>query len=162
MIPTSDLVKKLKQEDPIELPMDENFYNQLHNQIMASIEQIEVKPLSRWSKTWVFLELKRKAWPPAPRRAFARKVIKTGFVGLTFAVAIGLASLSAKVYNEVHVAQNATNQIRIIQEARQNPTEWSDLVVSYQNENDFYADVLSQKNDLATLVEIDRVLTESL
>ena len=77
-------------------------------------------------------------------------------------MAVGLASLSAKVYNDVHVAQNASNQIRIIQEAKQNPTEWSDLVVSYQSENDFYADVLSQKNDLATLVEIDRVLTESL
>lgn len=153
----SDLEKKLRQEDRVELPMDEKFYEQLHSQIMASIEKTEVKPLSRWAKTWVFLETKAK-----PHRAIARKAIKTGFVGLTMMLALGLASLSAKVYKEVHLAQNASNQIRIIQEAKQNPTEWSDLVVSYQDENDFYADVLSQKNDVATLVEINRMLTETL
>ena len=80
MLPTSELEKKLKQEDMLELPMDEKFYDQLHNQIMASIEKTEVKPLSRWAKTWVFLETKAK-----PHRALARKVIKTGFVGETSA-----------------------------------------------------------------------------
>lgn len=157
MRPLLDLKKKLKQEDLVELPMDEKFFENLHNKIMSSIEKTEVKPLSRWAKTWVFLETKAK-----PHRALARKVIKTGFVGLTLSMALGLASLSAKVYNDVHVAQNASNQSRIIQEAKQNPTEWSDLVVSYQDSNDFYADILSQQNDLQTLVEIDRVLTESL
>lgn len=157
MRPLLDLKKKLKQEDLVELPMDEKFFENLNNKIMSSIEKTEVKPLSRWAKTWVFLETKAK-----PHRALARKVIKTGFVGLTLSMALGLASLSAKVYNDVHVAQNASNQSRIIQEAKQNPTEWSDLVVSYQDSNDFYADILSQQNDLQTLVEIDRVLTESL
>jgi len=157
MRPLLDLEKKLKQEDLVELPMDEQFFENLHNKIMSSIEKTEVKPLSRWAKTWVFLETKAK-----PHRALARKVIKAGFVGLTLSLALGLAGLSAKVYNDMHVAQNATNQSRIIQEAKQNPTEWSDLVVSYQDSNDFYADILSQQNDLQTLVEIDRVLTESL
>ena len=157
MRPALDLEKKLKQEDLVELPMDEKFYEDMHNKIMASVEKTELKPLSRWAKTWVFLETKAK-----PHRALARKVIKTGFVGLTLSLALGLAGLSAKVYQDVHVALNATNQSRIIQEAKQNPTEWSELVVSYQDSNDFYADILSQQNDLQTLVEIDRVLTESL
>jgi hypothetical protein len=157
MLPPKDIEKKLKQEDLVELPMDEKFFEELHNKIMASIEKTEVKPLSRWSKTWVFLEAKAK-----PHRSLARKVIKTGFVGLTLGLAVGLAGLSAKMYTEVHMAQNASNKLRIIQEAKQNPTEWSDLVVSYQDSNDFYADVLSQQNDLKTLAEINRVLTESL
>ena len=157
MLPAKDVEKKLKQIDLVELPMDEKFFEALHDKIMASVEKTEVKPLSRWSKTWVFLEAKAK-----PHRTLARKVIKTGFVGLTFGLALGLASLSAKMSNEVHMAQNASNRLRIIQEAKHNPTEWSDLVISYQDSNDFYADVLSQQNDLKTLVEIDRVLTESL
>lgn len=157
MHPPLDIEKKLKQKDLIELPMDEKFFEQMHDKIMASVEKTEVKPLSRWAKTWVFLETKAK-----PHRAMARKVIKTGFVGVTLGMALGLAGLSAKVYHDEYVAQNATNQSRIIQEAKQNPTEWSELVVSYQDSNDFYADVLSQQNDLQTLVEIDRVLAESL
>ncbi len=151
------LEKKLKFEDQLELPMDEKFFDQLHDKIMSSVEKIDSKPLSRWAKTWVFLETKAK-----PHRVFAKKVIKTSFVGLTFTLALGLAGISAKMYRDVRLAQSGTNQSRIIQQAKQDPTEWSELVVSYQNENDFYADVLSQRNDLGTIVEIDRVLTGSL
>lgn len=157
MTPHKDIEKKLKQEDLIELPMDEKFFENMHDKIMASVEKTEVKPLSRWAKTWVFLETKAK-----PHKALARKVIKTGFVGLTFGLAFGLAGLSAKVYHDVHAAQYASNQSRILKEAQQNPTEWSELVINYQDTNDFYADVLSQQNDLQTLVEINRVLTESI
>lgn len=157
MLPTGNLKKKLRQEDPVELPMDEKFYDNLHDKIMSSIQKTEVKPLGRIAKTWIFLETKAK-----PHRALARKVIKAGFIGATLTVALGLAGMSAKMYRDVYVAQNASNQIRIVQEARQNPTEWTELVVSYQDADDFYADVLSQKNDVATLVEIDRVLTQSL
>lgn len=151
------LEKKLKSYDELELPMEEKFFENLHDKIMSSIEKTEVKPLSRWAKTWVFLETKAK-----PHRSIARKVVKTSFIGLTFTLAVSLASLSAKMYNEAFVAQKANNQLRILQEAKQNPTEWSELVVSYQNENDFYADVLSQRSDLRTIVEINQVLTESL
>lgn len=157
MRPSIDIEKKLKQVDLVELPMEEKFFQNLHDKIMSSIEKTEVKPLSRWAKTWVFLETKAK-----PHRSLARKVIKTGFVGMTLALALGLAGLSAKGYHDVYVAQNASNQSRIIQEAKENPTEWSELVISYQDTNDFYADVLSRQNDLKTLVEINRVLTESL
>lgn len=149
--------KKLKYEDHLELPMDEKFFENLHDKIMSSIEKTEVKPLSRWTKTWVFLETKAK-----PHRAIAKKVIKTGFVGLTLTLALGLAGQSIKIYHDVYMAQTASNEVRILQEAQKDPTEWSDLAISYQNENDFYADVLSQKNDLGTIVEIDRVLTQSL
>ena len=123
MLPIEDLEKKLRQEDLVELPMDEKFYEVLHNKIMASIDKTEVKPLSRLAKTWVFLETKTK-----PHKALAKKVIKTGFVGLTLTLALGLAGLSA---------QNASSQIRIIQEAKKNPTQCSDLVVSYQEEKIF-------------------------
>lgn len=60
---TEALIKqKLKKEDPIELPMNENFYEELHNSIMQSVERTEIKQLNRWAKTWVFLE------PKTPRK----------------------------------------------------------------------------------------------
>jgi hypothetical protein len=151
------LEKKLKKQDQLELPMDEKFFESLHDRIMSSIEKTEVKPLSRWAQTWVFLETKAK-----PHRALFKKVVKTSFVGVTFSLALGLADLSEHLYEAVYASQKDSNQLRIVQEAEQNPTGWSDLIVSYQNENDFYADVLSQRNDLGTIVEIDRVLTQSL
>ncbi|MBC7419832.1 MAG: hypothetical protein H7328_03805 [Bdellovibrio sp.] len=151
------LAKKLKKEDPIELPMDEKFFENLHDQIMKAVEKTEVKPLSRWAKTWVFLETNT-----VRSRAMSKKIVKTSFVGLVLATGFAFFALSAKMYSDVYVAQNQGNQTKIVNEATKSPMEWSELVVSYQNENDFYADILSQKNDLGTIVEIDRVLTGSL
>ncbi|MBC7742956.1 MAG: hypothetical protein H7061_12220 [Bdellovibrionaceae bacterium] len=149
--------KKIKKEDPIELPMDEKFFENMHNQIMQAVEQIEVKPPSRWAKTWIFLETTAQR-----QRGLTRKIIKTGFAGLALLTGLGLVALCAQIYIDVKEFNNMGNQSKIIKEAKKNPVEWSELVVSYQNENDFYADVLSQKSDLRTIVEIDRVITESL
>ncbi len=56
---TEALIKqKLKKEDPVELPMNENFYADMHNNIMLAVEKTEIKQLNRWAKTWVFLEPK--------------------------------------------------------------------------------------------------------
>ena len=80
------LVRKLKAEDRIELPMDETFFDNLHNKIMLSVEKADIKPLSKWTKTWVFLE--RKAVVP---RAKIKKVIKLGLAATTLTMAIELS-----------------------------------------------------------------------
>lgn len=80
------LVKKLKAEDSIELPMDESFFENMHNNIMLSVVKTEVKPLNKWTKTWVFLE--RKTLIP---RAKIKKVIKFGIAATTFMVSVKIA-----------------------------------------------------------------------
>ena len=50
------LIRKLKTEDPVELPMDDIFFDQLHDKIMMAVEKTEVKQVSKWQRTWVFLE----------------------------------------------------------------------------------------------------------
>jgi hypothetical protein len=151
------LEKKIKKEDPIELPMDEKFYEDMHNQIMQSIEHTEIKPPTRLEKAWVFLET--RAWRPG---GLPRKIIKTGFAGLALMTGLSLVALSAQIYFNIKESKNLGNQSKIIREAKNNPIAWAEMVSSYQNENDFYADVLSQKSDLGTIVGIDRVITESL
>ena len=49
---------KLKKEDPVELPMDDQFYEKMHNKIMSAIDATEVKPSSKWNKGRIFLEPK--------------------------------------------------------------------------------------------------------
>ena len=46
----------LKKEDPIELPMNNGVYLKMHDNIIASIENIEVKKQPKWTKSWIFLE----------------------------------------------------------------------------------------------------------
>ncbi|OFZ30412.1 MAG: hypothetical protein A2622_08365 [Bdellovibrionales bacterium RIFCSPHIGHO2_01_FULL_40_29] len=48
--------EKLKKEDPVELPMDDLFFDQLHDKIMSAVEKTEMRSQTKWSKARVFLE----------------------------------------------------------------------------------------------------------
>lgn len=151
------LLKKLKAEDPIELPMDDAFFDNLHDKIMSSVEKTEIKPVSKWQKSWIFLE--KKTVEPRDK---VKKAAKVGVTAATLIVGANLINYGINNFSERYVfAQNETYKSIILSEAERNPTEWADLVVNYQDENDFYADVLSQR-DAATIVEIDKVISQSL
>lgn len=150
------LVKKMKAEDHIELPMDEKFFDDLHHKIMMSVEKTEIKPVSKWTKTWVFLEQKTQA-----HRAKAKKAVKLSITAATLTIGVSLLNFSLNLTKQMALASAEANKTSILTEAQKNPAEWSELVVNYQNENDFYADVLSQR-DLETMVEIDQVISQSL
>lgn len=51
----------IKKEDPVELPMNEQFYKSMHDNIMAAVENIEIKKQPKWSKNWIFLERRWQA-----------------------------------------------------------------------------------------------------
>ena len=51
------LIKQtLKKEDQVILPDVEDFYIHMHNKIMNSVSQTDIKTFDKWSKPWVFLE----------------------------------------------------------------------------------------------------------
>lgn len=150
------LVQKLKKEDQLDIPQEDEFFNLLHDKIMQSVEKTEIKPLSRWAKTWVFLETKYKVqhWP--------YRLAKVGLVSVSLGVAALLVAVAVKIYQRVFDVQTLSNQALIMAEAQKNPTKWSELVTNYQNESDFYAEVLSQRQDVGTIVEINKLVSESL
>ncbi len=152
------LIQKLKAEDPIELPMDEAFFDNLHNKIMLSVEQTEIKPVSKWTKTWVFLEQKTMAHKI---RVKMKNAMKLGIAATALTIGIGVLNFSLNLSKPVTFAQSDFNKSSILAEAQKNPVEWSELVINYQDENDFYADILSQR-DIGTIVEIDQVMDQSL
>lgn len=148
------LVNKLKAEDPVELPMDEQFFDNLHNKIMLSVAKTEIKPVKKWEKTWIFLEQKTIS-----QRAKLKKVVKLAISAVSITLGAGMLNHGLEIgAHSVYANKKASS---IISEATKNPLEWSELVVSYQSENDFYADVLSQRGD-ETIVEIDKVIAQSL
>jgi hypothetical protein len=148
------LVRKMKMEDPVELPMDDIFFDQLHDKIMCAVEKTEMKKITRWDKTRVFLDHKT-AW-----RAKARKAVKVSLAAVTMTIGLNLLNLSLNFYQQAQFITQDINKKTIIEAAKKNPAAWSELM-SYQSENDFYSDILSQR-DVATITEIDQVLTQSL
>lgn len=149
------LVKKLKTEDPVELPMDDIFFDKLHDKIMLSVEKTEVKKLNKLSKTWVFLERKTHA-----HRSKVRKAAKIGMSAVLIAAGVSLMQIGLELQPGLPLSSDI-NQSSIISEAKKNPIEWSELAAHYQNESDFYSDIVSQR-DISTMVEIDKALSQSL
>lgn len=149
------LIKKMKTEDPVELPMDDLFFDQLHNKIMCAVEKTEMKKASKWDKAWIFLDSKT-----VRHRTKARKAVKVSIAAVTMTIGLSLMNVSLSFYQQAQMVRESINKKTIIEAATENPAAWSELM-TYQNENDFYSDILSQR-DVATVTEVDKVLTQSL
>ena len=50
--------QRLKKEDPVELPMEDKFFEHLHDKIMQAVNKTEIKSPVKWSKAKIFLERK--------------------------------------------------------------------------------------------------------
>ena len=139
------MTSKIKKEDPVELPMDELFFDKLHDKIMAEVEKTEIKPTNRWSKAWVFLESKARYYRPA-NNAKTLHVVKMGVVGVSLTLGLSLAMTSLKLFNMSSQSQLASNNKQmILQEALEHTQDWVEMAASVQNDSDFYADVINQR-----------------
>jgi hypothetical protein len=142
------LKQQLKKEDPIELPMDELFFDKLHDKIMAEIEHTEIRPAaSRWRKSWEFLESKATYYRPS-NNVRTLHIVKMGLVGVSLTLGLGLASMSMKLFNmssEQMAVANDQHRKVIIEQALEQPQDWVEMAASVQNDSDFYADVLNER-----------------
>lgn len=133
------IAKKLKKEDPIELPMDEKFFENMHDRIMVAVEKKAARPVRWRSKTWVFLESNAER-----ARSIGKKIIKTSFVGLALAASLTVFETGRGV------------------EMTKIPAVRSELVIRHKNTNDFYAKSSNLKKNLRKTLETDHVQTGSL
>lgn len=138
------LREQLKREDPIELPMDEMFFDKLHDKIMADVAKTEIKPASKWAKPWVFLERQARYYRPSNNMRTLH-VVKMGLVGISLTLGLGLATMSLKLFDMSSQNQMASNKQMIIEQAYENPQDWVEMAASVQNDSDFYADVLNER-----------------
>ncbi len=131
---------KLKKEDQYELPMDDLFFNQMHDQIMQAVEKTEIKSQTKWTKTWIFLETQSRPFRPA-----SQKILKTAFMLFVASFAVGLGGLSLGLFKKTHAQQISQNQQRILNSVANSPADWVELAAVSQNDNDLYAEILNEK-----------------
>lgn len=140
------LKEQLKREDPIELPMDDMFFDRLHDKIMANVAKTEIKPAtSKWAKPWVFLERQARYYRPS-NNVRTLHLVKMGVIGISLTLGLGLATMSLKLFDmSSQQSQLATNRQLIIEQALENPQDWVEMAASVQNDSDFYAEVLNER-----------------
>lgn len=91
---------KTKKEDLFELPMDDLFFDQMHDKIMKAVELTEIKSQTKWTKSWIFLETQSHLPGPAPER-----IIKSALVMGFATLSLGLGSLSLGLFQQTHDQQ---------------------------------------------------------
>jgi hypothetical protein len=140
------LREQLRREDPIELPMDDMFFDKLHDKIMADVAKTEIKPAtSKWAKPWVFLERRANYYRPS-NNVQTLRIVKAGIVGVSLTLGLGLATMSLKLFDMSSRNQIASNNKQmIIEQALENPQDWVEMAASVQNDSDFYAEVMNER-----------------
>lgn len=136
----SDTKTLLKESEVFEAEACEDFFDDLHDRIMAGIEKTEVKEKPK-------LQLKRE------HKKALKAVSLSGFL---------LMAAFSMVQYFSHKSLNTQWDIsqQIAQHGQENPDELAQMM-SYQNEHDFFVDVASLSLDHLTKEQFESLLKSS-
>ncbi len=131
MNPTDPELKRvLRKNDEVELPMDEAFYERLHDKIMQAVESADIAPVSAWQKPRQKLRDHWRNW-----------VVSGGSVIMILIASLQTPTLVKTFLNDSHVVQVVKNEDAFNMESTDSPEAFSDSLIVYQNQSDFFVDV---------------------
>lgn len=147
-----DKVRKgLKAADELELPMNEDFFDRLHDKIMAEVEQTEIAP--------------------APILMTPRNVLRAHWRGWLYPAG-GIMSLflfSSLLLSQVSKVNQSMQRVgllsdgheRIVAQALLSPEDLSQTLISTQSESDFFMDVASESFENLSVAKFNKIMGES-
>lgn len=147
-----DKVRKgLKASDDMELPMSEDFFDRLHDKIMAEVETVEIKP------TPVLMtprNLLRSHW-----RGWLYPV--SGVVSLMAFAVLLMPQVSKVNQSMTRAGLLSDGHERIVSEALLSPEEISQTFISTQSESDFFMDVARESFENLSVDKFNQIMGES-
>lgn len=114
----------------VEIPVDESYYDNLHDRIMLEIAKTEVADLPFWHRPsrliqqygWSFLQL-------------------SGGLALTVVIGLKTAGILQQIWSASPTVQRAQNDKMILVEALKSPEDLSASFISYQRDSDFFLEI---------------------
>lgn len=113
-----------------ELPMDDAFYERLHDRIMAAVEKTQIEPVSPWEKPRRMIRGHWKAW-----------LVSGSSLMMVLMATVLSPSVAHQVLDESHTVQVVRNENQIVSETLSSPETFSETLVSNQTGDDFFVDV---------------------
>ncbi|WP_413613148.1 hypothetical protein [Bdellovibrio sp. HCB-110] len=147
-----DKVRKgLKATDELELPMNEDFFDRLHDKIMAEVEQTEIAPAPLLMKPRNVLRAHWRGWLyPAG-----------GMMSLFLFSALLLGQVSKVNQSMQRVGLLSDGHERIVAQALLSPEDLSQTLISTQSESDFFMDVASESFENLSVAKFNKIMGES-
>ncbi|MDG0816819.1 hypothetical protein [Bdellovibrio svalbardensis] len=144
--------KKVKAVDNFEMSMSDDFFDQLHDKIMAKVEEAEMAP--------------------APVLMTPRNLLRSHWRGWLYPVG-GLMSvfvLSSLLLTQVSKVNQSMQRVgllsdgheRIVAEALLAPEDLSQTLISTQTESDFFVDVASESFENLSVAKFNKIMGESV
>lgn len=143
--------KNLKAADDLELPMSEDFFERLHDKIMAGVEQTEMAPPPMLMTPRNLLRAHWRGW-----------LYPAGGVMSLFVFSSLLLSQVSKVNQSMQRAGLLSDgHERIVAEALLSPEDLSRTLISTQSESDFFMDVASESFENLSVAKFNKIMGES-
>ncbi|KHD89843.1 MAG: hypothetical protein OM95_01935 [Bdellovibrio sp. ArHS] len=147
-----DKVRKgLKKADDLELPMNEDFFERLHDKIMAEVEEKAIAPAPVLMTPRNLLRSHWRGW-----------LYPAGGVTSLFIFASLLLTQVSKVNQSMQrVGLLSDGHERIVAEALLSPEDLSQTLISSQSESDFYMDVARESFENLSVSKFNKIMGES-
>lgn len=150
--PLDKVRKKMKAIDDFELTMSDDFFDSLHDKIMAKVEEAEMAP--------------------APVLMTPRNLLRSHWRGWLYPVG-GLMSLfvmCSLLMTQVSKVNQSMQRVgllsdgheRIVAEALLDPEDMSQTLISSQSESDFFVDVANESFENLSVAKFNKIMGESV
>ena len=147
--------KSLKNADELEykMPMNEDFFDRLHDKIMAEVEKTEIapapSPLVIHSRNMLRAHWRSWLYPAA------------GITSLLLIAGLLVPQLSGVSESMQRAGLYSDGHERIIERALLNPEELSQTFITSQSEADFFMDVASESFENLSVAKFNKIMGES-
>jgi hypothetical protein len=147
---TDKVRKGLKAADDFEMQMSEDFFDRLHDKIMAEVEQTEIKPQPMLMTPRNMLRAHWRGWL-YPMAGVASVFVFTSML---------LGQVSKVNQSMQRVGLLSDGHERIVAEALLDPADISQTLISSQNESDFFVDVAAESFENLSVSKVNQLMGE--
>lgn len=147
-----DKVRKgLKTSDDLEMPMNDEFFDRLHDKIMMEVDRSEMAPGPVLLSPRNLLRSHWRGWLyPAG-----------GITSLFFFASLLMTQVSKVNESMQRIGLLSDGHERIVTEALLSPEYLTQTLISSQNESDFFMDVASESFENLTVAKFKKIMGES-
>lgn len=147
---TEKIRKGLKKADDFEMQMNDDFFEKLHDKIMAEVERTEVAPPPMLMTPRNLLRAHWRGW-----------LYPLGGVASLFVFTSMLLGQVSKVNQSMQrVGLLSDGHERIVAEALLDPSDMSQTLISSQSESDFFVDVASESVETLSVSKFNQIMGE--
>lgn len=141
----------LKNRDELELPMSDEFFERLHDKIMAEVEKTEIAPVTPLTAS---RDMLRKHW-----RGWLYPAGGVTSLFLLLLLALPQAHKMSEVMQRAGLVSDGAE--RIASRVFMTPDELTQTFISSQSDSDFLMDVAGESFENLTIAQFNKIMGES-